>query len=169
MPGIQNITPCLWFDHQAEEAAGFYTSIFKNSKIGRISRYGKEGFEIHGRPEGTVMTVEFEIDGQTFTALNGGPIFKFNEAISFQVHCDTQEEVDDYWEKLSEGGDEKAQQCGWLKDKYGLSWQVIPKELIEFLSGPDSEKSQRAMKAMLQMKKIDMKEIKRAYEGKIKP
>ncbi len=165
----QKITPCLWFDNQAEEAAGFYTSIFKNSTIGRITRYGKEGFEIHGRPEGTVMTVEFEIDGQTFTALNGGPIFKFNEAISFQVHCDTQEEVDDYWEKLSEGGDEKAQQCGWLKDKYGLSWQVIPKELIEFLSGPDSEKSQRAMKAMLQMKKIDMKEIKRAYEGKIKP
>jgi predicted 3-demethylubiquinone-9 3-methyltransferase (glyoxalase superfamily) len=109
---IQKITPCLWFDNQAEEAAIFYTSIFKNSKIGRTTRYGKEGFEIHGRPEGTVMTVEFEIDGQTFTALNGGPIFKFNEAVSFQVHCETQEEVDYYWERLSEGGDKNAQQCG---------------------------------------------------------
>jgi predicted 3-demethylubiquinone-9 3-methyltransferase (glyoxalase superfamily) len=162
---VQKITPCLWFDNQAGEAAKLYTSIFKNSKIGRITRYGKEGYEIHGRPEGTVMTVEFEIDGQAFTALNGGPMFKFNEAISFQVHCETQEEVDYYWEKLSEGGDEKAQQCGWLKDKYGVSWQIIPKVLIELVSDPDSEKSQRAMKAMLQMKKIDIEKIKRAYEG----
>ena len=163
---IQKITPCLWFDNQAEAAANSYTSIFKNSKIGRITRYGKEGYEIHGRPEGTVMTVEFEIGGQAFTALNGGPVFKFNEAISFQVRCETQEEVDYYWEKLSEGGDKKAQQCGWLKDKYGVSWQVIPSVLGELLGDPDSEKSQRAMKAMLQMKKIDIEKIKRAYDGK---
>ncbi len=159
------ITPCLWFDHEAEEAAKFYTSIFQNSRIGRITRYGKEGYEIHGRPEGTVMTVEFEIAGQTFTALNGGPIFRFNEAISFQVLCDTQEEVDYYWERLSEGGDKAAQQCGWLKDKYGLSWQVVPKVLIELVGEPDSEKSQRAMKAMLQMKKIDLPKLRRAYDG----
>ena len=163
---IQKITPCLWFDNQAEEAAIFYTSIFKNSRIERITRYGKEGFEIHGRPEGTVMTAEFELDGQTFTALNGGPIFKFNEAVSFQVHCETQEEVDYYWEKLSEGGDKNAQQCGWLKDKYGLSWQVVPRVLSEHLSDPDPEKSQRTMKAMLQMKKIDIEKIKRAYDGR---
>lgn len=162
---IQKITPCLWFDNQAEEAAIFYTSIFKNSKIGRMTRYGKEGFEIHGRPEGTVMTAEFELDGQAFTALNGGPIFKFNEAVSFQVHCETQEEVNYYWEKLSEGGDKNAQQCGWLKDKYGLSWQVVPRLLIELLSDPDPEKAQRTMKAMLQMKKIDIEKIKRAYDG----
>ena len=162
---IQKITPCLWFDDQAEEAAEFYASIFKNSRVGRISRYGKEGHEIHGQPEGAVMTVEFEIEGQTFTALNGGPVFKFNEAISFQVRCETQEEVDFYWEKLSAGGDEDAQQCGWLKDKYGLSWQVFPNELLELVGDPDSEKSQRAMGAMLQMKKIDLAEIKRAYEG----
>ena len=162
---LQKITPCLWFDNQAEEAANYYTSIFKNSKIGRIARYGKEGYEIHGRSEGTVMTVEFEIGGQAFTALNGGPMFKFNEAISFQVHCETQKDVDYYWEKLSEGGDKNAQQCGWLKDKYGLSWQVIPKVLSQLLGDPDSEKSQRAMKAMLQMKKIDIEKIKRAYDG----
>jgi len=159
---IQKITPCLWFDSQAEEAANFYTSVFKDSSIGRITRYGKEGYEIHGRPEGSVMTVEFEIDGLTFTALNGGPVFKFNEAISFQVNCGTQEEVDYYWEKLSEGGDEKAQQCGWLKDKYGMSWQIIPEVLGELVGDPDSEKSQRAMKAMLQMKKIDIGKIRRA-------
>ena len=163
---IQKITPCLWFDNQAEEAAKFYTSVFKNSKIGKISRYGKEGFEIHGRPEGEVMTVEFEINGQTFTALNGGPVFQFNEAISFQVHCDTQEEIDYYWNKLSEGGDKNAQQCGWLKDKYGLSWQVIPAMIGEWVGSHASEKSQRAMKAMLQMKKIDMAALKGAYEGK---
>src|SRR5262245_24554029 len=123
---MQKITPCLWFDSSAEEAARFYTSIFKNSKIGKIARYGEAGREIHGRPAGSVMTVEFEIDGQTFTALNGGPIFKFNEAISFQVMCETQDEIDSYWEKLSQGGDNAAQQCGWLKDKYGLSWQIVP-------------------------------------------
>jgi predicted 3-demethylubiquinone-9 3-methyltransferase (glyoxalase superfamily) len=162
---IQKITPCLWFDHQAEEAARLYTSIFKNSRIGRISRYGEAGKEIHGRPAGSVMTVELELDGQTFTALNGGPIFQFNEAVSFQVNCETQEEVDYYWEKLSEGGDEKAQQCGWLKDRYGLSWQVVPTILNEMVQDPESEKSQRAMEAMLRMKKLDIAELKRAYEG----
>ena len=130
------ITPCLWFDHQAEEAARFYTALFPNSHIGSIARYGKEGYEIHRKPVGTVMTVEFEIEGQTVIALNGGPVFKFNEAISFQVQCETQAEVDYYWEKLSEGGDETAQQCGWLKDKYGVSWQVIPRGLSELISDP---------------------------------
>lgn len=162
---VHKITPCLWFDDQAEEAARFYTSIFGNSKVGNITRYGKEGFEIHGKPEGTVMTVEFEIEGQAFTALNGGPVFTFNEAVSFQVECETQAEIDYFWEHLSAGGDEQAQQCGWLKDQFGLSWQVIPKGLGDLLSGPDSEKSQRAMKAMLQMKKLDIDAIRRAYEG----
>ena len=161
----QKITPCLWFDNQAEEAANFYASVFKIAKTGRISRYGKEGYEIHGRPEGTVMTVEFEIAGQTFTALNGGPVFTFNEAVSFQVMCETQDEVDYYWEKLSEGGDEKAQLCGWLKDRYGLSWQIVPKGLAELVGDPESANSQRAMKAMLQMKKIDIDKIRRAYDG----
>jgi len=161
---VQRITPCLWFDTQAEDAAEFYTSIFKNSKIRRITRYGKEGFEFHGRPEGTAMTVEFELDGQTFTALNGGPVYTFNEAISFQVYCETQKEVDYYWDRLSEGGDEKAQQCGWLKDRYRLSWQIIPKGLVGLISGPDTRKSQRAMKAMLQMKKIDIAKIQQAYD-----
>jgi predicted 3-demethylubiquinone-9 3-methyltransferase (glyoxalase superfamily) len=155
----------LWFDNQGEEAAEFYIAIFKNSKIVKIARYGEAGHEVHGRPAGTVMAVAFELDGQAFTALNGGPLFKFNEAISFQVNCETQEEVDYYWEKLSEGGDKKAQQCGWLKDKYGASWQVVPRVLIEMMSDPDVEKSGRAMKAMLQMKKIDIGELKRAYAG----
>jgi predicted 3-demethylubiquinone-9 3-methyltransferase (glyoxalase superfamily) len=163
---MQKISPCLWFDDQGEEAAKFYTSIFKDSKIGDVTRYGKEGYEIHGRQEGTVMTVEFEIEGQKFLALNGGPIFKFNEAISFQVYCETQEEVDYYWEKLSEGGDEKAQQCGWLKDKYGVSWQIVPTILIKMLKDKDSEKSQRVMKAMLQMHKLDISTLKKAYEEK---
>ena len=165
MPGMQKITPCLWFDAQAEEAVAFYTAIFRNSKIVSVSRYGEAGYEVHGKPAGTVMVVAFELDGQAFTALNGGPMFKFNEAISFQVDCETQEEVDYYWEKLSEGGDETAQQCGWLKDKYGVSWQVVPRVLPEMIKDPDSEKSQRAMKAMLQMKKIDIDALKRAYEG----
>jgi predicted 3-demethylubiquinone-9 3-methyltransferase (glyoxalase superfamily) len=155
----------LWFADQAEEAAGFYTAVFKNSKIVKISRYGEAGREVHRRPPGSVMTVAFELDGQTFTALNGGPIFKFNEAISLQVNCETQEEVDYYWNKLSEGGDPKAQQCGWLKDKYGLSWQIVPSVLPELVGDPDSEKSQRAMEAMLKMKKIDIKELERAYAG----
>lgn len=162
---IQKITPCLWFDDQAEEAVEFYTAVFRNSKIINIARYGKVGYEVHGKPAGTVMTVAFELDGQMFTALNGGPIFKFNEAISFQINCETQEEVDYYWERLSKGGDEKAQQCGWLKDKYGVSWQVVPIVLIEMINAPNSVKSQRAMGAMLKMKKIDIDELKRAYAG----
>jgi len=159
---MQKITPCLWFDGNAEEAAKFYTSVFKNSKIGKISRYGKEGYEIHGKPEGTVLTVEFELNGQTFTALNGGPVFKFNEAISFQVHCKSQNEVDYYWEKLSEGG-EKGQ-CSWLKDKFGLSWQIVPTVLGKMLQDKDPEKSERVMKALLQMTKLDIKKLKQAYE-----
>jgi predicted 3-demethylubiquinone-9 3-methyltransferase (glyoxalase superfamily) len=155
----QKISPCLWFDDQAEEAAKFYTGIFRNSKIVKVARYGKAGYEIHKRPAETVMTVAFELDGQSFTALNGGPIFKFNEAISLQVICETQEEVDYYWEKLSEGGDKKAQQCGWLKDKYGLSWQVVPRVLIELVGGPVSAKSEKAMEAMLKMKKIEIDKL----------
>ena len=165
MATMQKITSNLWFDTQAEEAAKFYTSIFKNSKIGKISRYGKEGYEIHKRPEGTVMVVQFYIEEQEFTALNGGPHFKFNEAISFIVNCNSQEEVDYYWEKLSEGGDEKAQMCGWLKDKFGLSWQIVPTVLAEMLTDPDPKKSQPVMKVMLQMKKIDIETLKRAFTG----
>ncbi len=165
MKVIQRISPCLWFDDQAEEAAGFYVAIFKDSKILDIARYGEAGHEVHGKEAGTVMTVAFELDGQAFTALNGGPLFKFNEAISFQVNCETQDEVDYYWQKLSEGGDEKAQQCGWLKDKYGVSWQVVPGILTEMINGPDSRRSQRAMQAMLRMKKIDIDELRRAYAG----
>lgn len=165
MRRIQRITPCLWFDDQAEAAAEFYTAIFRNSTIGSVTRYGEAGREVHGRPAGTVMTVSFELDGQAFTALNGGPVFKFNEAISFQVNCETQEEVDYYWEKLSAGGDEKAQQCGWLKDKYGVSWQVVPTVLLEMMNDPDSDKSERVIEAMLQMKKIDIRKLKRAYGG----
>ena len=165
MPKVQRIAPCLWFDDQAEEAAKYYVSIFKNSRIVNISRYGEAGHEIHGRPAGSVMTVDFELDGQTFTGLNGGPHFKFNEAVSLQVNCETQDEIDYYWEKLSEGGDEKAQQCGWLKDKYGLSWQVVPSTISEIFADHTSEGYQRAMTAMLQMKKFDIEELKRAYAG----
>ncbi|NDU93152.1 MAG: VOC family protein [Ferrovum sp.] len=163
---MQKITPFLWFDTRAEEAAGYYVSIFKHSKIGTVSRYGQEGREIHKQPEGTVMAVDFELDGQAFTALNGGPLFKFNESVSFQVHCDTQEEVDYYWEALSAGGDPKAQQCGWLKDKYGLSWQIVPTILGKLLSDKDAAKSGRVMKALLQMKKLDIAGLTRAYEQK---
>jgi predicted 3-demethylubiquinone-9 3-methyltransferase (glyoxalase superfamily) len=151
---------CLWFDSQAEEAAKFYASVFKNSKIGKISRYGKEGFEVHGRKAGTVMTVEFEIEGQKFVALNGGPHFQFNEAVSFQIHCETQSEIDYFWSKLTEGG--KEQPCGWVKDKFGLSWQVIPNALPQMLMDENSEKAQRIMKSMLQMRKIDLDALKRA-------
>jgi predicted 3-demethylubiquinone-9 3-methyltransferase (glyoxalase superfamily) len=163
---MQKIIPCLWFDDKAEEAAKFYASIFKNSKIGDVSRYGKEGYEFHGKEARTVMTVDFEIEGQKYVALNGGPIFKFNEAISFQVHCETQKEVDYYWEKLSEGGEEKAQQCGWLKDKYGVSWQIVPVVLTKMLQDKDAKKSQRVMKALLQMRKLDIKTLTQAYEDK---
>jgi predicted 3-demethylubiquinone-9 3-methyltransferase (glyoxalase superfamily) len=165
MPVTQRIAPCLWFDHQAEEAATFYVSVFKNSKIVTVARYSKAGLEIHKRPMGSVMTVAFELDGQAFTALNGGPVFTFNEAVSLQVSCDNQEEVDYYWEKLSKGGDPKSQQCGWLKDKYGLSWQIVPTVLPEMLKDHESPKAQRAMEAMLRMKKIDIAELERAFAG----
>jgi predicted 3-demethylubiquinone-9 3-methyltransferase (glyoxalase superfamily) len=161
----QKITPCLWFDDQAEAAAEFYTAVFANSRIVSIARYGEAGREIHGKKPGTVMTVAFELDGQAFTALNGGPLFKFSEAISFQVSCETQDELDYYWERLSAGGDETAQQCGWLKDKFGLSWQIIPSVLPMLVSDPDSPNSQRAMEAMLKMKKLDIDALERAYAG----
>lgn len=158
----KKITPCLWFDDQAEEAARFYTSIFSNSRIVTVSRYGEAGREIHGKEPGSVMTVVFELDGQPFTALNGGPLFRFSEAISFQIDCDTQQEVDHYWSKLTAGGDEAAQQCGWLKDRFGVSWQVIPRRLPELLNDPDHDKSQRVMAAMLQMKKLDIAGLEQA-------
>ena len=161
---MQKITPFMWFDGNAEEAVNFYTSIFKDSKIGSVSRYDEAAAEASGRPKGSVMTASFQLNGQDFIALNGGPHFKFTEAISFVVNCETQEEVDYYWEKLSEGGDEKAQMCGWLKDKFGLSWQIVPTALGKLLSDPDPEKSQRVMQAMLQMKKIDIEGLKQAYE-----
>lgn len=163
MPVIQRITPCLWFDDQAEEAVAFYAAIFRNSKVVKVSRYGEAGREVHGKPPGTVLTMAFELEGQAFTALNGGPQFKFNEAISFQVNCTTQEEVDYYWGKLSEGGDVKAQQCGWLKDRFGVSWQIVPVVLTEMISDPDPVKSGRVMEAMLQMKKLDIGTLGRAY------
>jgi predicted 3-demethylubiquinone-9 3-methyltransferase (glyoxalase superfamily) len=155
----------LWFDDQAEEAARYYTGIFKNSRVVTVTRYGKAGFEVHGRPAGSVMTVEFELDGQMFTALNGGPMFTFNEAISIEVHCKDQGEIDYYWEKLSADGDPKAQQCGWLKDKYGISWQVVPTSWSSWITDETSEKSQRAFEAMLNMKKFDLAALKRAYDG----
>ena len=168
MATMQKITSNLWFDTEAEEAAKYYTSIFKNSRIGKISRFGKEGYEIHKRPEGSVMVIQFFLEDQEFVALNGGPLFKFNEAISFIVNCNSQEEVDYYWEKLKEGGDEKAQMCGWLKDKFGLSWQIVPTVLSEMLTDPDPKKSQPVMKEMLQMKKIDIETLKKAYTGESK-
>ncbi|MGN7823845.1 VOC family protein [Chitinophaga sp. 22536] len=159
----QRISPHLWFEHQAEEAAKFYTSIFPNSSIGRISHYTEAGHEIHGMPAGSVLTVEFTLDGQTFIALNGGPHFKFNEAISFLVNCQTQEEIDYYWEKLRAGGDPKADQCGWLKDKFGLSWQVAPVQIAEMLVDKDQERLSRVMNAVFRMKKLDLKAIEAAY------
>jgi predicted 3-demethylubiquinone-9 3-methyltransferase (glyoxalase superfamily) len=159
---MQKITPFLWFNDKVEEAATFYTAIFKNSKIVNIARYGDAGAQVSGRPKGTVMTVAFQLEGQEFVALNGGPQFKFTEAVSFVVNCQTQEEVDEYWKKLSAGGQEV--QCGWLKDKYGLSWQIVPTILSEMLNDPDPKKAERVMKAMLQMKKIDIKGLKQAYE-----
>lgn len=161
----QKIITCLWFDGQAEEAAKFYTSVFRNSTIGKISRYGKEGYEVHGKQAGTVMTVSFTLNGSEFTALNGGPQFTFNEAISLQVSCDTQQEIDYYWSKLklTEGGEEGP--CGWLKDKYGLSWQIVPAVLPEMMTDPDQEKTERVMKAFLQMKKFDIEALQQAFEG----
>jgi predicted 3-demethylubiquinone-9 3-methyltransferase (glyoxalase superfamily) len=159
---MNKITPFLWFDDNAEEAMNFYISIFRNSKIGNITRYGEEGAEASGRPKGTVMTASFELEGQEFMALNGGPTFKFTEAISFLVNCETQEEVDELWGKLSVDG--KKGQCGWLKDKFGVSWQIVPTALGELLNDSDPVKSQRVMKAMLQMDKIDIKRLKLAYD-----
>jgi predicted 3-demethylubiquinone-9 3-methyltransferase (glyoxalase superfamily) len=158
---IQKITPHLWFENNAEEAATFYTSIFKNSKITDIIHYGESAAEVSGRPKGTVMTVIFELEGQQFMALNGGPVFKFSPAISFLVKCETQEEVDHLWEKLSKGGE--TEQCGWLKDKFGVSWQIVPHVLGEMLQDKDANKSERVIKAMLQMKKIDIQGLRNAY------
>jgi predicted 3-demethylubiquinone-9 3-methyltransferase (glyoxalase superfamily) len=160
----QKITPCLWFDTEAEEAARFYVSIFDDSRIVKVSRYVNEGQEIHGKPAGSVMAVEFELEGQTFVAMNGGPHFKFDEAISFQVHCASQDEVDYFWSKLSAGGKEAP--CGWLKDKYGLSWQVVPTVLLNMLMDADPKKAERVTKAFLQMKKFDIEALKRAYDGR---
>jgi predicted 3-demethylubiquinone-9 3-methyltransferase (glyoxalase superfamily) len=159
---MDRIAPCLWFDHQAEEAATFYVSVFKNSKIIAVSRYTRAGVEIHHRPAGSVMTVEFELDGQPFTALNGGPVFTFNEAVSLQVFCDTQQDIDYYWDKLSQGGDPQAQQCGWLKDRYGVSWQVVPRMMGDLFKDHTSARTERAMEAMLRMKKINIAELERA-------
>jgi predicted 3-demethylubiquinone-9 3-methyltransferase (glyoxalase superfamily) len=162
---MEKIVTCLWFDGNAEEAARFYTSVFKGAKLGSITRYGNEGQDVHGREAGSVMTVDFEIHGRTFVALNGGPLFKFSESVSFQVFCETQAEVDYYWEKLSEGGDEKAQQCGWLKDRFGLSWQVVPSVLTKMMQDKDTRKAERVMKAFLPMKKFDIAALERAYNG----
>lgn len=162
---FQKISPCLWFDGQAEEAANFYTSIFDNSHIVNITHYGEAGHQIHGRPAGSVLTVVFELDGQSFTALNGGPFFQFSEAISLQVFCQDQSEIDYFWEKLSAGGDPNAQQCGWLKDRFGLSWQVVPAGLSEMLSSGDYQQSERVMTALLQMKKLNIASLQLAYKG----
>ncbi len=159
------IVPCLWFDDRAEEAANYYLSIFPNSAITAISRYSEVGREFHGKEPGTVLTVEFTLDGQTMTALNGGPIFKFNEAVSLQVMCDTQTEVDHFWDRLSAGGDPAAQQCGWLKDKFGLSWQVAPKCLAEMMTSPDAKKTARTMAALFGMKKLDKATLEAAFAG----
>lgn len=162
---LGKITTCLWFDGKAEEAADYYTSIFKNSKITQVQRYTKDGQEVHGQPEGKVMVVRFSLDGHPFVGLNGGPLFKFNEAVSFQVDCADQDEVDYFWEKLGEGGDESKRRCGWLEDKFGVSWQVIPKKFIELVSGPDKDAVGRVTVAMMKMQKLDVAELERAYDG----
>jgi predicted 3-demethylubiquinone-9 3-methyltransferase (glyoxalase superfamily) len=159
----QKIAPCLWFDTEAEEAAKFYVSIFKNSKITTVARFPNEGKEIHGKDAGSVMTVAFELAGQSFVALNGGPQFTFDEAVSFQVYCESQDEVDYFWSRLTEGGE--AGPCGWLKDKFGLSWQVVPVALLEMMLDRDASKPARVMRAFMQMKKFDIETLKRAYEG----
>lgn len=160
---IQPMSICLWFDNQAEEAANLYASIFKNSEIGLISRYGKAGFEFHGKPEGTAMTVNFTLNGMNFTALNGGPKFQFNEAISVVINCETQAEIDYYWTKLTEEGEEGP--CGWLKDKFGVSWQIVPTILPIYLADKDTVKSQRVSNAFLQMKKFDIKKLTQAFNN----
>ena len=164
MAKVQRITPCLWFDGQAEDAVNFYTSIFPDSRITAVSRYGEAGREIHGGTPGSVLTIAFELDGVGFTALNGGPLFKFSEAISLQVNCDTQQEIDHYWSRLTEGGDAQAQQCGWLKDRYGLSWQVVPSSMARLMT-TGSDKADRVMSAVLKMKKIDIEALERAHAG----
>src|SRR5215470_20395236 len=156
MASVQKISPCLWFDGNGEEAAKFYVSIFRNSRIGPISRFGKEGFEVHGRPAGSVMTVTFTLDGQEFMAMNAGPQFKFNEAISLMVQCDDQAEIDHFWQKLGDGGDPAAQVCGWLKDKFGVSWQIVPRAMLQMIASTDAAKSGRVMNALLKMKKLDL-------------
>jgi predicted 3-demethylubiquinone-9 3-methyltransferase (glyoxalase superfamily) len=161
----QKIAPCLWFDSQAEEAANFYVSVFKNSKITQISRYPKAGQETHHQKPGSVLTVAFELDGQAFTALNGGPIFKFNEALSLQIFVEDQKEYDYYWDQLTPGGDPKSHVCGWLKDRYGLSWQVVPRKMLDWWTHAD-EKSERAFAAMMKMGKLDIAALERAYEGR---
>ena len=165
MPAVHRITPCLWFADQAEEAAQFYTAIFPNSRITRIARYSDAGSDVHGRRPGSVMVVGFELDGQSFTALNGGPVFTFNEAVSLQVHCATQEEIDHYWEALSAGGDPGAQRCGWLKDRYGLSWQVVPDAMDELFADATSDGARRVTTAMMAMKKLDVAALRRARDG----
>ncbi|HEX7879131.1 MAG TPA: VOC family protein [Candidatus Eisenbacteria bacterium] len=165
MSTFKRFTTCLWFDHQAEEAAKFYTSIFRNSRITDVFRYSEVGQEVHGRPPGSVMVANFDLDGQSFMALNGGPAFKFNEAVSIIINCDTQDEVDYYWEKLGAGGDPRAQQCGWLKDKYGLSWQVTPNGMEEMLRDENSPGAKRAFAAMMEMKKLDIGELEKAFRG----
>jgi predicted 3-demethylubiquinone-9 3-methyltransferase (glyoxalase superfamily) len=162
---MQNMVSCLWFDGNAEEAARFYVSVFKDSRLGDIARYGEAGQDIHGKAAGSVLTVEFQLNGRDFVALNGGPQFKFNEAVSFQVLCETQEEIDHYWERLAAGGDPAARQCGWLKDKYGLSWQIVPTLLLEMLKDEDRERANRVMAAMLKMKKLDIAGLRRAHAG----
>ncbi len=164
--GRKTITPCLWFDTQAEDAAKLYCSVFPNSKITTISRYPEAGQEVHGKPPGSVMVVAFEVDGQPFTALNGGPIFKFDEAVSFQVMCDTQDEVDYYWNALTKDGGQEGP-CGWLKDKFGLSWQVVPSAVPRMMSDPDASKSARVMNAFMTMKKLDLATLQHAFEGAV--
>ena len=159
----KKISPCLWFDTQAEQAANFYVSVFKNGRIKSVSRYGEAGRDKHGKEPGSVMVVEFEIEGQTFTALNGGPLFKFNEAVSFQVMCDSQDEIDHFWTALTEGGRES--QCGWLKDKFGLSWQVVPSQLPQLFGGSDAATRDRVMTAVMGMKKFDIAALQRAHSG----
>ncbi|HEY8244946.1 MAG TPA: VOC family protein [Casimicrobiaceae bacterium] len=165
MATLQRITPFLWFDQQAEEAAKFYVSIFPGSRIVKTTHYPNAGQDIHHMRAGSVMTVLFELDGVEFTAINAGPVFKFNEAVSFVVNCDSQAEVDRYWEKLGAGGDPKAQQCGWLKDRYGLSWQVVPRKILDYFEPADAPAAARAFTAMMTMKKLDLDAVRRAYEG----